>query len=521
MSAGVRWILFAFLLIGWTAPFRIAGAPCDLQIVSAGPCLTDGSPGTPAVGDDYGLRVVINVTGTPTNSFRIKWTLANVTYYFDGINVGPGNGYWWYFEWSMPLDDRIPWSVTLDPDGTSGDTNLANNVASGVFTPVPPTNAAEFYDARTVSGSETSIVNYQPGSGNIDNLWVLFGQPTAHGAQGIVNVTAPSNSVGVASEPYGVPIFEIGRTNVAAATFQDNETFTAKLSRQRVNPDILREATWADVAAMSSNWTQWLAPDQICESTDPLITNFVQQALPANFRSIMTPYDTARTLHRAVMKALSYLYPPLHADAVSVLEDGMGDCGGYSALFVASLRQVGIPARRISGFWLGDTWSGDSQWHIRVEFHLPGVQWLVADPCIGDDFDTNGDYAYEFGDVPDAGSFFAVDVGDAHERSYNDFSSLQVPNFWWYGDATLTSSFQQFYLQPVAVLSASNIAAGSFQFILTNAPADGSIVIEASTNMVSWLPIITNSASPDSNSFPYSFPVADPGRRFFRANQIP
>jgi hypothetical protein len=23
---------------------------------------------------------------------------------------------------------------------------------------------------------------------------------------------------------------------------------------------------------------------------------------------------------------------------------------------------------------------GDSVWHVRMEFHLPGVEWLLADP---------------------------------------------------------------------------------------------------------------------------------------------
>ncbi len=138
-------------------------AQCDLQIVSAGPCLADGTPGTPAVGDDYGLRVVVNVVGTPTGPFRIQWTMANTTNSFDNITVGPGDGYWWYLVLPVYLDDKIPWSVTLDPDRVSGDTNLANNTASGTFTPTPPATAAELFDTRVVSGSETSILDYQPG----------------------------------------------------------------------------------------------------------------------------------------------------------------------------------------------------------------------------------------------------------------------------------------------------------------------------------------------------------------------
>ena len=521
------WIGLAVLTLASGLVMR-AGAQCDLQIVSAGPCLPDGSAGTPAEGENYGLRVVVNVVGTPTNSFRIKWTLANVTYYFDNINLGPGNGYWWYFEWTMNLDDPIPWSVTLDPDGTSGDTNLANNVAGGTFTPGPPTNVVQLYEARLVGGSETALLDYTNGGGS--NLaWEIFGQPTSHGAQKVMHVTAPSNATCIVTAPYGVPVLQIARTNPPTAVYQDTETFTAQLSGMCVNPTILRGATWADLAGMSSNWTQWLVPDQICESTNPAITNFVAESLPANFQSTLTPYDTARLLHLAVMRALTYQEPPYHADAVGVLQDGVADCGGFSALLTACLRCVGIPARRISGFWLGDTWPSSSQdfntqWHVRAEFHLPvsGVDWLVADATVGNGLDPTGTYAYDFGYVPDANDYFAVDVGDAHELPYYNFPMLQVPNLWFYSEGIFYFNYAcQYYLQPLGQLSVSNFAAGSFRFNLTNAPGDGSIIIETSTNLVSWSPGVTNAASANTNSFSYTFPAVITGRQFFRANQIP
>ena len=140
---------------------------------------------------------------------------------------------------------------------------------------------------------------------------------------------------------------------------------------------------------------------------------------------------------------------------------------------------------------------------------------------IGDDYDPTGTYAYEFGYVPDADSFFAVDVGDDHQLPYYDFPTLQVPNFTWYGDATLNSAAQQFYLQPVSALSVSNIAGSTFQLTLTNAPADGSIVIESSTNLLTWSPVVSNAASADTNSFSFSFPMTSGVRQFFRANQVP
>jgi hypothetical protein len=502
------------LVVSALALPHFAQAACDLQIVSAGPCLANGTSGTPSVGDAYGLKITVNVKGTPTQPFRIEWTIANVTNYFNNINLGPGNGYWWYFVWWVNLDDPIPWSVTLDPDGVSGDTNLLNNTASGTFTPIPPTTMVGLYSPRMMHGSETSILNFQPGSGTLGNLWVLFGVPTSHGAQQAISVTAPTNAQSIVTAPYGLPLFEIARTNMPAATFQDSNTFVVQLSNMRVNPTLLRTVAWSNMNSLTTNWTQWLAPDPTCESTNSAITNFVQQSLPANYQATLTPYDTARTLHRAVMKKLTYESPPPSGDAVGVLEDGLADCGGFSALLTACLRSVGIPARPICGFW-----QGTSQWHVRVEFHLPGVEWLVADPTFGNGSDPTGTYAYEFGYVPDANEYLAMDVGEQHLLLNNDFGGIQVPNWWWTGGATFNSYTAISYLQPNGVLCCTNSAKGSIQFYLSDAPTEGSVVVQTSTNLAVWSPVATNAAN--GSVINYSFPTTNGVHSFYRAKVIP
>jgi transglutaminase-like putative cysteine protease len=491
---------------------QFANAGCDLQIKSAGPCLADGSDGIPHVGDVYGLKVVIKIVGNPNQPFRIKWTLANVTYYYDNINVGPGDGWWWPFFWPMDLDDPIPWSVTLDPDGISGDTNLVNNTASGTFTPIPPSTAVDFYAPRMMRASETSLLSF--GSGIIPNLWVIFGIPTTHGAQRAMTVTGPPNGRYVVAPPYNVPLFEIARTNVPGTMFQDTNFFTVQLNRVRVNPTLLRSVTWSNLDTMTTEWTQWLAPDLMCQSTNSQIASFVQQSLPANYQSSLTPYDTARTLHRAVMKKLTYGTPPPSGDAVSVLQAGVGDCGAFSALLTACLRNVGIPARRISGFRQGDT-----VWHIRVEFHLPGSEWLVADPTDGNGADPTGTYAHDFGCIANADSFLAVDTGDAHVMPYYNFVNLQVPNFLWNGGAALNSRICLSYLQGISALWPSNVNAGSFRFYMSDVPSTGSVVIETSTNLVGWLPVATNPAA--GNPLSYSFSATNKPRSFFRAKMTP
>jgi transglutaminase-like putative cysteine protease len=423
---------------------QMVNAACDIQIVSSGPCLTNSTYGVPQVGETYGIKAVINIIGTPAHPFRIRQTLANITNYSGYMTLGAGTGYWWWFEAPMALDDPIPWSFTVDPDGVSGNTNAINSVASGIFTPIPPATSVELYSPQVMQGWETCNLNFQPGSGTIGNLWVLFGDPTSHGAQQAIYVPTPKNAQSIVTAPYGLPLFEIARTNVSAQTFLDSNAFVVQLSSMRVNPTLLRTVTWSDLDSMTTNWTQWLSPDPTCESTNAAVASFVQQSLPANYQSSLTPYDTARTLHRAVMKKLTYESPPPCDDAVGVLEAGFADCAGFAALLTSCLRYVGIPARTISGFWEGDT-----QWHCRVEFHLPGVEWVMADPTVGNTSDPTGTYAYEFGDVPDANEFVTTDVGDQHLILNNDFGGISGPNWWWNGGAVFNSYTAQSSLQLV------------------------------------------------------------------------
>jgi len=504
-----------------TAGTGIPAGGCFLQITSAEPCLGDGTPGTPNVGDLYGLILTFNVTGNPYEAFRIKFTIANVTWYSDyltGITSGAG---WVYgFAWSVNLDGSLPWSVTLDPDGISGSTNAANMMASGTFTPNPPATPLELYDPVTMGGTEEWVTSFEPGSGTISDLYVVFGSPTSHGAQKMISVQGPSNAASIITAPYGVPVFAVGWTNVAAATFQESETFAAQLSSMRVNPAMLRTNTWAQMSALPTDVTQWLAPDPMCQSTSESISNFVQLYLPADYKTTMTPYDVARTLQRAVMRSLIYLEPPPYPDATNSLQAGLADCGGYAALLTAALRNAGIPARRISGFWQGDSWQNNPQWHIRTEYYLPDTGWMIADACVGNESDPTGTYSWDFSFVPDANDFFGVDVGDAHLLPYYNFTALQVPNWLWYCCATFNSNDSLAYLQPLSAVSISNVAGGSLNLSLTNVPDAGTVFLQTSTNLIAWWTVATN-ANPTGNDLEYSFPMTNRPGAFFRAIQTP
>jgi transglutaminase-like putative cysteine protease len=425
----IRISIFALFLGG----ARFASAACDLQIVSAGPCLAGGTAGNPNVGDAYGLKLVLDIKGTPSQPFNIVWTMANISY-TNTVTVGAGNGYSWYYNWDLDLDDGIPWSITLDPAGVSGNTN-PTNTASGTFTPTPPITATDLFDPQVWNGSESYLLTF---ISNPSLLYVVFGVPTTHGAQTVLSVDGPADADLIATAPYNLPIFQTTFSNSSASTFSDTNNFVVQLSRTRVNPTILRTNTWASMSTLTTNWTVWLAPDGRCESTNPVITSFVQASLPTDYLTTMTPYDTARSLHQTVMKTLKYEEPPPAIDAVGVLQDGIADCGGYSALLVACLRNVGIPARCISGFRQGDEIP-----HVRVEFHLPGTEWIIADPTDGNTNDPTGTYAYDFGVTSDANRYVAVDAGDAHILPYFTYEFIQVPNYYTFGGTG--NSYTPFY----------------------------------------------------------------------------
>lgn len=274
------------------------------------------------------------------------------------------------------------------------------------------------------------------------------------------------------------------------------------------------------MSALPANITEWLAPDPICQSTSSAISNLVQLYLPANYQSVLTPYDTARVLHKAVARSLVYLTPAPYPDATNSLRVGQGDCGSFAAILTACLRQVGIPARRISGFWEGDCWQNNAQWHVRTEYYLPNTGWLITDSCEGNQSDPTGSFSWDFSFAPDANEFFAIDVGDQHILSFNNFNALQVPNLWWHGSGTLNFYDSLSYLQPLATLSASESAGAMLDVTLTNVPNEGTVFIEASSNLTAWLAIATN-LNPSESLLDYSFPETNGPGMFFRARQIP
>jgi transglutaminase-like putative cysteine protease len=71
------------------------------------------------------------------------------------------------------------------------------------------------------------------------------------------------------------------------------------------------------------------------------------------------------------------------------LEQGKGSCRDFAMLFIDICRSVGIAARFVSGYCIGDAAAG-SDMHAWAEVYLPGAGWRGFDPSRG--LSVNDDY---------------------------------------------------------------------------------------------------------------------------------
>ena len=226
------------------------------------------------------------------------------------------------------LDDAIPWSITLDPDGVSGDTNLATDHDKQHVHSGAARHASELYASRkTSSSSKPPLSNTSRAAAALTicgwvsasplrtehNRW--FSLPTGH--------RTPT-----ASSPHPAA-FRCSRWRgpiATPATFEDVENFPVQASRDPREP---RRSSGShlgghgrDAIQLTSGWPRIKFVNPPIPQSPTLSSD---RSRPIS--RPLTPYDTARQLHMAVMKALSYQYPPDYYDAVNVLADGQGDSG--------------------------------------------------------------------------------------------------------------------------------------------------------------------------------------------------
>ncbi len=114
---------------------------------------------------------------------------------------------------------------------------------------------------------------------------------------------------------------------------------------------------------------------------DALVTQFCREVLvTANHETI--PFLTM--LAEAIYSRFEYMFRE-HGDAwtaAQTMKLGQGSCRDFAVLFIDVCRSVGIAARFVSGYCIGDV-IAESDMHAWAEVYLPGAGWRGFDPSRG------------------------------------------------------------------------------------------------------------------------------------------
>jgi transglutaminase-like putative cysteine protease len=102
-------------------------------------------------------------------------------------------------------------------------------------------------------------------------------------------------------------------------------------------------------------------PEKYLEADDPNIMKTAEE-LTGNKTN---PYLIARSIYEWVIDHMLYQDIDGLGGAKFAFENRYGECGDYSALFVALCRAAGIPARPVVGRWAT---SIEGDWHVWAEF---------------------------------------------------------------------------------------------------------------------------------------------------------
>ena len=190
-------VLALFFLLGFSQPS--AAASCDIAILEATPCrytVEEGfTEGTPRWGEKYTLKVRFRVTGTPQKPYSLIWKMADRVWPWENLMYPEGTHTLYAFmahENDLELDGPFQWSISVDPDGKSGDKNFANNTANGSFSPVLPNQAVTRYNPILIRGTRKFSMRFDSvkgeGKGAINDLTIFLGSPSSHGQQEIIDL---------------------------------------------------------------------------------------------------------------------------------------------------------------------------------------------------------------------------------------------------------------------------------------------------------------------------------------------
>ncbi len=414
-------VLAALLLL----PSFKAAAQCSMRVVSLTFCNSDGAVVIPTAANPHiTLRVLWQVSGTPKSSYRILIRIANQQL----VEKVPGQSGFSSASMSVdvPVAGPIPYSVKIDPTGVSG--VVGGPVRkSGVFTLQCPGEGLTYYSPKHYVGFE-NLKGSCRSTYNIKGVMVL-GVPTTGSFQTVFNEQGPANAHRVVSGGANQQIWVVNcsteRPTDAIVSWNARQRFDVETRNSAINPRALSQIPWSALQSLPRDKQFWTENDSLVESSSPQITAFVAQHLPTDYRTKMSPYVAALTLFKAIVKRTVYEETVPDESAVATLTSRKSDCTGFSTLFAACMRSLGVPARALCGIL-----AGHNVRHSLAEFYLPGAGWIPADGAFSKGADPTGTYAYFFGNDPLLNTFCELSRATRFNVQFNGTVSLPASSFY-------------------------------------------------------------------------------------------
>jgi hypothetical protein len=200
--------------------------------------------------------------------------------------------------------------------------------------------------------------------------------------------------------------------------------------------------TWPTYDTNSILYQKNTASTPWVQSDHPEVVNLAQEIIGNE----TNPYQKAKLIFNWVSTEIGGLPidqpPEPDGDALLVIQRGTAGCGGYSNLFVALCRAVGIPARSI-GVWTPPTDERGLQYfgegshcidcqnpgfgtHVIAEFYLQDYGWIQVDAAGGDES--------QFGNIPFERLFLSkgneIDMGHDYscpsEEGWNNLGGVSA-----------------------------------------------------------------------------------------------
>lgn len=375
---------------------------------------------------NIGVKVTWNVVGTPNAPYSVKFAFADAQpITFDNFNTGAGTFAATCIT-SYPSLFAIPVTVTVDPNNVAGNTTPTVATMMRRFTVAPPTTALVKYGTQSLFGKQSMTVPVA--SGSPAKLVMLLGKPTTDTFQSVVSDT--SDGTAVVTQPTGYPGWQKVLTNVAPGSYSLSQSFKITASNVACNLGLLN-ATWAQFDSVHTALANYLGTEPNVETTDPMIVAFVNNTLPANYRTTITPLEAAEKLFAAVVRRTTY-QTPFTGDASKVFRLTHGDCGGMTNLYNACLRIVGIPCRSTCGWWT------DGTTHCWSEIYFPKVGWIPADTSLSRRFSAACKYMPYFAYAPSSNQRCAVSRASTMNTADISTGQVQVGALAWFAGPGVT-----------------------------------------------------------------------------------